>query len=644
MSMSIAQILSKWEKTYLIIICSLLFSQTQAATLNWTAGTTGDFTDSIPWGGTAPAPGDTVASDGTGSVINYATTISLAALNLNLVSGATVFNHNSGDLTLTTLGFGGTGGSLNPTYNLNGGTLTMGAFNWGSGTNANFNLAGGTTNYNGLALAIGIAGGANGAINVSSGTFHHTGAGQLRLGSVNGSTGTINMTGGVFNTNSTQIRIGAATSTGTVNLSGNAIFNANAPSGVRTTYLGNNNGLGTLTLSDTSQFNATGHVLSVGQFGSGAGTLTMNGGTLRAERIVVGGDNTTSTVNGVINLNGGTLVTGNIKKGTSSLTPSSTALTLQANGGTIQATTLAAGPGHSGNADFFNGGNGNLRVELLAGGLTFDTNGNAVGISTPLLGAGGLTKIGTSTLTLSGTNLYTGNTSINAGTLALGATGSINDSEVIHIANGATFDTSAITNYALASGQTLRGSGTLVTDASGLTIGANSTLSPGNSPGTLNTGSQTWNNGGTYLWEINELTGNGGSEGTNPGWDLTNIAGTLNIAATSGGGGFTILIDSLNTLSGWDNSTDQFWTIARVDTDFGINFDLLSDFNLDSSGFSDENLLNGGTFSLTLGGINSRDLNLVFTAAVPEPSTYALLGAGLLLLGLAGRKPKRQSL
>jgi len=60
-------------------------------------------------------------------------------------------------------------------------------------------------------------------------------------------------------------------------------------------------------------------------------------------------------------------------------------------------------------------------------------------------------------LTLSGTNTYSGNTTISAGTLALGATGSILNSPNLVIAGGATFDVSAAA-YLLGNGQTLSNS------------------------------------------------------------------------------------------------------------------------------------------------------------------------------------------
>ena len=69
----------------------------------------------------------------------------------------------------------------------------------------------------------------------------------------------------------------------------------------------------------------------------------------------------------------------------------------------------------------------------------------------------GLTKAGGGTLTLDGANTYSGNTTINAGTLALRGNGSIASSPQISIATGATLDVSAVTS----SGYSLNGSGTL---------------------------------------------------------------------------------------------------------------------------------------------------------------------------------------
>ncbi|WP_186168342.1 autotransporter-associated beta strand repeat-containing protein, partial [Burkholderia gladioli] len=61
-------------------------------------------------------------------------------------------------------------------------------------------------------------------------------------------------------------------------------------------------------------------------------------------------------------------------------------------------------------------------------------------------GTGGLVKQGTGTQTLTGANTYTGGTTIGAGTLAIGAGGSLAAGTGINLANsGAGFDISGAT-------------------------------------------------------------------------------------------------------------------------------------------------------------------------------------------------------
>ena len=119
-------------------------------------------------------------------------------------------------------------------------------------------------------------------------------------------------------------------------------------------------------------------------------------------------------------------------------------------------------------------------------------------------GTGAIEKDNTSTLTLTGANSYSGNTTINNGTLIInGNQGSATGSMTINVSG------------------TLGGSGTI--GASLLTV--NGVIAPGNSPGTLATGSQLWNDGGSYLWEINASNDAGGTSGADPGWDWLDITG-----------------------------------------------------------------------------------------------------------------------
>ncbi len=160
-------------------------------------------------------------------------------------------------------------------------------------------------------------------------------------------------------------------------------------------------------------------------------------------------------------------------------------------------------------------------------------------------------------------------------------------------------------------------------DGVDLTIGTDRTISPGNSPGTLATGNQTWAAGGTYLWEINALAADGGTPGANPGWDFTSINGSLDIAATTGGK-FSILVDSLAQLPSWDPATSHSFKLASASG--GITgFDAAA-FAIASGSFADQHPLGGGSFSVAqIGNV----IELRF-APVPEPGQWAAIATALL--------------
>lgn len=614
-SSSVSPSASTWNRasrrSLLVTAAALVVAGTSfGASNSWVAGGNGNFSDPLLWTGGVNVPSaaaDNASSDGASSVINYLSTdnYTLAALQLNVTSGATVFNQSGGSLTLTTLAFGGGGGSRNPTYNLSGGTLGMGTFTWGNGSNARFNVTGGTANYSGANLTIGVAGGANGAITVSSGTFNHTGTGQIQLGTANNGVGGILMTGGTFNTNSTAFRIGAqASGTGNITLSGTSIFNANG-AGAGNIYLGNNGGSATLSVSDTAQFNASQYVLSVGQFGNTAGnkgTLNMAGSaTLSANRIVLGGDNAASAVIGIANLNGGTISTGSITKGSSTVAASLTANVINANGGTVKAIA------HANNANFFQG----AYINLQAGGLKFHTDGNSVGISNAMSGDGGLTKQGSGKLTLSGVNTYTGATAVDEGEL--------------HLAAGAEI----AGTLAIEAAATLSGFGTIKghTTIEGI-------HSVGASPGL-----QTFTAGLEYLatgvlnWELAADTAI--DRGLTTGFDAIDVTGGA-VAVDSAA---TINL-VLNGVGATTDFTDDFWDSNRswlvIDGASGNS----STFTLGTSPILDANGLNSedyGNFSTSTDGNGD---HFVQWNAVPEPSAALLGSLGILAL-MRRRTPSR---
>ena len=269
--------------------------------------------------------------------------------------------------------------------------------------------------------------------------------------------------------------------------------------------------------------------------------------------------------------------------------------------------------------------------KLRNGGSDYSANINNDGIfkynttasqsfASIISGTGAIEKDNISTLTLTGANSYSGNTTINNGTLIInGNQGSATGSMTINVSG------------------TLGGSGTI--GASLLTV--NGVIAPGNSPGTLATGSQLWNDGGSYLWEINASNDAGGTIGTDPGWDWLDITGTLDLSLLSTGG-FTIDIDSLTSGNiagdavGFDTWTkgspgdvDYSFTIATASS--GITGFDADNFTLDSSGFSNAP---SWDWQIVLSGSD-----LVLEAyAVPEPSSAALLGLGGLALMLRRKR------
>lgn len=154
---------------------------------------------------------------------------------------------------------------------------------------------------------------------------------------------------------------------------------------------------GTLTVDSTSTV-STVNFFRIGDSATGTATVNLNGGTLAAKRFF---NNNTST--GTLNLNGGIL---------------------QATGSNL--------------VDWLDGGATPLTVNLLAGGITVDTDGFNVTAAAAILEdagstGGGLSKEGLGTLYLDGVNTYTGATGITEGTL--GGNGSVTSN--VSVSSGA---------------------------------------------------------------------------------------------------------------------------------------------------------------------------------------------------------------
>jgi autotransporter-associated beta strand protein len=235
-----------------------------------------------------------------------------------------------------------------------------------------------------------------------------------------------------------------------------------------------------------------------------------------------------------------------------------------------------------------------LSGSITVNNATFDVaDGDTLTISGGVGGSGGVTKNGTGTLVLEGTNSYTGNSEVNAGTLQANSAGALGNASSDIIVNGGSLLVTAddaingrdITLAKTATGNAsvagLAFSGTYNGTAGALTLSDNSTID-------LGTGSVV-----LHFASIANLT-----------------TYTLNIFNWSG-----------NTV--WSGSpgggTDQFYI------DQNLSSTQLSNINF-YSGTETSSFLSTG-FQIIGGSFNQE------IVAVPEPETYA---AGVALLAGLG--------
>lgn len=226
------------------------------------------------------------------------------------------------------------------------------------------------------------------ALAINGGTINSSGSTTFLVTSITIG-GNFALTGTGNNIYTADVSLGSATRTITNNSTGNRTFSGiiSGSSGAGLTF----NGIGNTTLSGANTYN---------------GTTTLNGGTLSL-------NSSNALQNSTLNTGAsGSQVVNFIVAGTNTYNL----------GGLAGADNLSLGAN-----------------SISVGSNNADTTYTAAISST----GGGLTKVGTGALTLSGANTYTGTTTVNSGTLALGSAGSIASSSVLKIASGATFDVKA---------------------------------------------------------------------------------------------------------------------------------------------------------------------------------------------------------
>ena len=488
-----------------------------------------------------------------------------AALTLsgnNTFSGGTV-------LSAGTLNVGNAGGAGTGTLTLNGGTISPsgaartisnpvvvgGNFTVG-GTDAmtfsgSVNLGGTTRSLNiantATTTVSGVVSGSGGLTKDGAGTLQFSGtsantysglttvdSGTLLLAQptgVNAIAGSLTIGDGVGGASADVVRLAASEqiSSSAVTISASGLLDLNGFSETIGSLSGSaggqvNLGVGTMTAGDSTSTTYAGSISGTGNLvKAGSGTLTLSGASTFS--------GSTTINSGVVNVQNGTTLGGagavTVNNGTAlelqgGVSVSGQPATINGTGiGGIGALRNVSGNntwGGSvtlGSASSIQSDSGTLTLigAVSGGALTVAGVGNTT-IGGVISGSGTLSKNGTGTLTLNGANTYSGSTTISAGTLALGSSGSIVSSPTITVASGATYNVSAVTGYTLGTAQilarnTTSGVGTVsgsMTLASGAKIslqadGSGSTIGSVNVAGnlTLNNNNITINISGAAL-------------------------------------------------------------------------------------------------------------------------------------------------
>jgi autotransporter-associated beta strand protein/T5SS/PEP-CTERM-associated repeat protein len=619
-----------------------------------------------------------------GSGLGSTGSVSISSGTWNSSGELIVGGYGSGSLSIS-------GGSVS-TRN-GSGTVTLAQAAPSSGT---LNLGDGGSSV-GTLLASSVTGGSGTAtVNVNStGTANlgHNFTGSLKFNQIG--TGTTVLTGSNAYTGITTISDGTlqvgnggtqgTLGSGTVVNNGALAFNrsngitlSNAISGSGSLA---QNGIGTLRISGSQTYTG-GTVINAGTLVTrgnetlaDSGAVTVNsGGTF-----MLGGNETIASLNGAGTANVGknnlTLSSGNFsgvlagsgdlyKTGADAFTLSGTSLgytgDLYLQGGSV-----VAGSSTALNANNFvllsAGSTFTANQNLVLGGIdqnggTIDGTGVITSVSTITRSGAlnsvladvtgynsGVLKLGTGTTTLGAANTYTGTTKVSEGTLALGANGSFASASSAQIASGATLDLAA-KSQTLADAKvngTVAGSGimTVTGTLSGSgTINADTVVtgihSPGNSPGIQSfNGNLTYQSGAGILLEFADNT----TVNSPVAYDQINVGKDLNFSGLTS---LNISFGETGSAVDWNNAfwqTSQSWTLYSVNG-LTTGFENLT---LNSSNWSDANglffsdVLSGGTFSLAQNGNN-----VVLNYAIPEPSTYALMGLGALALVIAYRRKR----
>ena len=430
--------------------------------------------------------------------------------------------------------------------------------------------------------------------------------------------GTVNITGNISGTTSTS-KLTKSTGTGVLTLSG-----SNSYAGATTISAG------TLVAKSTTAFGTAGVILSgatlsvlidgVGNNGNGSeltfsNNLTINNATTGTINVDNNGSHTGNTVTfGTLTMGYGTTL--NITGGNSyafKCTSLSVTATLNSNPQTINPTTASFIC--SGNVAFI----GNNHTLILDG----TSSGNDIsGIISQGAYVVSVTKSNSSTWTLSGANSYSGVTSINGGTLKLGATGDATNTPLgttgagTTVSSGATLDLAGFT-LGTAEALTLNGNG--VSSGGALINSAAATAASYEGAITLGSASSIGTTSNITL----------GSNGISGGYDLTKVG-----AATFHAGTGTVTLGSLAISAGTFTATSATTNISGDFSNSGtfnhnsgtLNFNGTTQA-IASTTFNNLSISGGGT--KTIGGDVMVNNTLTLTSGLIDVGTYTLTAAAI---------------